>query len=84
MSGGFFQRLPCVTEGPEEPMNETQEPPNPTIAVSVFTDRSECSAHIPFAPQLTDTHMQHSNTETQMHTQKEAANRKAIILWLNV
>lgn len=60
-------------------MSESRGLPIPTIAVSGFTDRSVCSAHTLFAAQLLD-----RSTRTHMHTQKEAANRKAIILGLNV
>ena len=64
-------------------MNESLGLPNLTVAVSGFTDRSVCSTHILFAAELLD-RSTHSHTHTHTHTQKEAANRKAIILGLNV
>ena len=60
-------------------MNESLGLPNLTVAVSGFTDRSVCSTHILFAAELLD-----RSTHSHTHTQKEAANRKAIILGLNV
>ena len=66
-------------------MNESLGLPNLTVAVSGFTDRFVCSTHILFAAELLDrsTHT-YTHIHTHAHTQKEAANRKAIILGLNV